>query len=172
MWMHAKMRERRDVGRRREEELAQCQWWGRRLCKSMIAYSHILACLGVLGCPGHRRWSLCCKPPSFFRNFLSSRLRKFQGTLSFNSSSLLTLCCFSRLHRILLLLPLFLPPQALLALSHLLSVCFFSLGSFPFLQFLSFLFLSLFSLIARSLLFTTAMAASSYSALVSITDFV
>jgi hypothetical protein len=112
----------------------------------MTTYSHILACLDVLGCPGHIRWSLCCKPPRFLRSFLNSRLRKFQGMLGFSSSSLLTLCCFSRMRRVLLLLPLFLPPQALLALSHLLSVCLFSLGSFPFLQFLSFLFLSLFLL--------------------------
>ena len=126
--------------------MAYCRWWGRRLCKSASAYSHILGCLNVLGCPGHIRWSLCCKPPRFFRSFLSSRLRKFQGTLGFRSSNLLTLCCFLRLRRVLLLLPLFLPPQTLLTLSHLLSVCLFSLGNFPFLQFLSFLFLSLFFL--------------------------
>ena len=173
MSMHAKMRERRNVGRRREEELAYCRRWGRRLCESMTAYVHILACLHVLGCPGHRRWSLCCKPPTFLCSFISSCMCKFQGTLGFSSSNVLTLCCLSRLRRVLLMLPLLLPPQDLLALSHLLSVCLFSLNNFPFLQFLSrSCFCCSFSLIAFSLLFTTAMVASSYSALVSMTGFV
>lgn len=136
MWMHAKMRERRDVGRRREEKLSYCRGWGRRLCKCASDDSRILACLDVLGCPGHIWSLLCCKPPRFLRRFLGSRLRKLGRTLRFLTSCLITLCGFPGLRSILLLLPLLLPAQALLTVSQPLGVSLFSLGNFSFFSFL------------------------------------